>query len=255
MQPNYPGLYRALVTSTSDPTNSGKIKVQCPQISGSVEIRATEPSNPQEPIPPVGSTVWIAFSGGDITKPTYITNQAQPSALTSTTLPVAPFIGQLVYETDTSILVIWDGFSWNNVWPIDADSAWQSYTPTWTGLSALGTGFVSSGRYQVTGHVVNLSAMLIGGTGTSLGTSNIVVSLPISSSSAPNASFGWTGTGRFDPTGGMTWHPLNLWLSPGSSAASLFAIRQSDIGWVSPGTAGYSWVAGSIMNVNITYEI
>lgn len=72
MQPKYDALYRALVTSTADA--AGNIRVQCPQIGGLAEIRSAEPANPHMPIPTVGSTVWLAFSGGDITKPMYFAN-------------------------------------------------------------------------------------------------------------------------------------------------------------------------------------
>jgi hypothetical protein len=64
MQPNYNAIYRALVTSNTDATNSGKIRVQCPQIAGLAEIRSAEPVNPQQPIPSVGTIVWLMFSGG-----------------------------------------------------------------------------------------------------------------------------------------------------------------------------------------------
>lgn len=74
MQPKYTALYRALVTSTADPTGLGKIKVQCPQISGLAEIKFAEPINPTIPLPRVGTTVWIIFSGGDLTKPAYFSN-------------------------------------------------------------------------------------------------------------------------------------------------------------------------------------
>ena len=74
MQPKYNAIYRALVTSTADVTNSGKIRVQCPQIAGLAEIRAAEPVNPTQPVPTVGTTVWLMFSGGDITKPAYFSN-------------------------------------------------------------------------------------------------------------------------------------------------------------------------------------
>lgn len=76
MQPKYDALYRALVTSVTDDTNSGKIRVQCPQIAGLAEIRSAEPANSQEPVPVVGSTIWVGFSGGDMTKPYYISNSA-----------------------------------------------------------------------------------------------------------------------------------------------------------------------------------
>lgn len=76
MQPKFDALYRSIVTSNIDASNSGKIKVQCPQISGLAEIRFAEPANPQEYIPDVGTTVWVGFSGGDITKPFYLSNTA-----------------------------------------------------------------------------------------------------------------------------------------------------------------------------------
>lgn len=76
MQPKYTAIYRAIVTSTIDATNSGKIRVQCPQVAGLAEIRSAEPVNPQQPIPSVGTLVWLMFSGGDITKPAYFSNAA-----------------------------------------------------------------------------------------------------------------------------------------------------------------------------------
>jgi hypothetical protein len=75
MQTNYLGTYRALVTSTADPTTSRKIRTQCPQIAGTAELRWAEPINPQAPIPDVGTIVWIVFSGGDLTKPAYFSNK------------------------------------------------------------------------------------------------------------------------------------------------------------------------------------
>lgn len=74
MQPNFAALYRAVVTSNVDATGKKLIKVQCPQIGGLAEIRQAEPVNPIPPVPAVGSTVWIGFSGGDMTKPYYFTN-------------------------------------------------------------------------------------------------------------------------------------------------------------------------------------
>jgi len=74
MQLNFDALYRSIVTSNTDTSNSGKIRVQCPQIAGLAEIRQAEPFNSNMPVPTVGSIVWIAFSGGDVTKPFYLNN-------------------------------------------------------------------------------------------------------------------------------------------------------------------------------------
>jgi hypothetical protein len=76
MPHSYDAIYRALVTSTADPTGMGKIKVVCPQVSGQAEIRSAEPVNSALPVPTTGTTVWIMFSGGDLTKPAYFSNTA-----------------------------------------------------------------------------------------------------------------------------------------------------------------------------------
>lgn len=90
MQPKYNAVYRALVTSNTDP--AGNIRVQCPQISGLAEIRSAEPANPQMPLPLVGSTVWLAFSGGDITKPVYFANTSYINAVSNTSLHMQSLI-------------------------------------------------------------------------------------------------------------------------------------------------------------------
>lgn len=105
MQPNYSGIYRALVTSVADPTNTGKIRVQCPQIAGLAEIRAAEPVNSGIPTPLVGSTVWLMFSGGDVTKPAYFGNTA-PFLVTNTTLWQSPS-----YETNWAGSTTFNGSS------------------------------------------------------------------------------------------------------------------------------------------------
>lgn len=110
MQTNLVGVYRALVTSISDPTNSKKIRTQCPQVAGSAELRWAEPVNPNEPVPDVGSTVWVAFSGGDVTKPMYFNNKVNP----------APVIGSTSYillandfpSTNTTLTTV-PGFSFS----------------------------------------------------------------------------------------------------------------------------------------------
>lgn len=70
----YLGTYRALVTSVSDPTSTGRIRAQCPQVSGTAELNWAIPVNPGEPAPTVGSIVWVAFNGGDLTKPVFFSN-------------------------------------------------------------------------------------------------------------------------------------------------------------------------------------
>lgn len=132
---------------------------------------------------------------------------------------------------------------------------WIAYTPTWTGLSNMGTGFSSTGRYCRVGNTVHCVAQLTAGTSPSLGTGNIFVTLPITPSSAPSGNIKWIGTGRHADNNGGSWKTLVLYVTPGGNPAQVFGIRQTDLAWVSPGTAGNVWVAGSTMNVEVTYEV
>lgn len=68
---NATGTYRGRVTAVNDPTNSNRIKFQCPQIAGDAELQWAEPANYLDPIPKPGDLVWIYFNGGDTTKPVY----------------------------------------------------------------------------------------------------------------------------------------------------------------------------------------
>lgn len=157
MQANYLGVYRALVTSVADPTNSGKIRTQCPQISGNAELRWAEPVNPEEPAPSPGTIVWVAFSGGDLTKPMYFNNQAVPYV--NTGLPVNPYIGQIAFETTTNTMQIWDGSFWRIL---------ESFSPSVTALGVGQTNYAYLSTSQpyantttltnVPGFAVNLSA-------------------------------------------------------------------------------------------------
>jgi len=80
------GNYRAKITSTSDSTNSGRVKVYIPQLmveqedqsiwaepafefGGSVEGAAVEYGSFK--VPPVGAYVWIFFEGGNPSLPYY----------------------------------------------------------------------------------------------------------------------------------------------------------------------------------------
>jgi hypothetical protein len=137
MQTNYLGVYRALVTSIADPTGLGKIRTQCPQISGSAELRWAEPVNPGQALPTTGTIVWVAFSGGDLTKPVYFNNSVTPfPAIPSvaTGLPLSPTTGQIAFETTTDTMQIWDGTNWR---------IFSSYSPAVSGTGVGQTNYIS----------------------------------------------------------------------------------------------------------------
>lgn len=72
MQAEVYGIYRAKVTSNVDPTNSGRIKVICPQVAGIAELNWAEPADFTKPIPNTGDNVWLYFNGGETFKPIYL---------------------------------------------------------------------------------------------------------------------------------------------------------------------------------------
>ncbi|MDX3260703.1 phage baseplate assembly protein V [Streptomyces sp. MI02-2A] len=65
------GMYRASVANNADPLNEARVTLLIPQILGNAESAWAVPASPTNTVPPVGQTVWVQFSGGDITKPVY----------------------------------------------------------------------------------------------------------------------------------------------------------------------------------------
>ncbi|NXY93496.1 hypothetical protein HYE82_03545 [Streptomyces sp. BR123] len=156
------------------------------------------------------------------------------------------YTGQIRFNTTRSpsgSMEFWTGSAWT------APGDWTAYTPTWTGLTALGSS-VSTGRWSRVGNSVDVTAQLNWGTGSTLGSGSIAVSLP---ATAASGSTRWVGTGYYSD-GVNPFKPLAGIVVGGGSSMSLFAIRQSDVGYQPPGSLGYSWVSGSQMVLQIRYE-
>ena len=51
-----------------------------------------------------------------------IASNLRPGVVTSTTRPTSPYTGQMIYETDTKLLRIWDGSAWDYVGQSDAQA-------------------------------------------------------------------------------------------------------------------------------------
>ncbi|SOB83132.1 hypothetical protein [Streptomyces sp. 1331.2] len=156
------------------------------------------------------------------------------------------YIGQ--WRDSATGLDRWDGSAWIPL------GGWKSYTPTWSGLDVLGAS-TFGGRYCRIGKRVDVVAWLNWGTGGSLGTGSITVSLPFTAANPSSAPWGWQGTGRYIDGGGNAWKSLVPVVERSGTAATVFAYRQSDLGWVSPGGAGYYWgSSNSTMRVQLSYE-
>jgi hypothetical protein len=64
-------MYQGSVANNADPLNQARVTMLIPQILGSAESAWASPSSPTNTVPPVGGTLWVQFSGGDITQPVY----------------------------------------------------------------------------------------------------------------------------------------------------------------------------------------
>jgi hypothetical protein len=81
----------------------------------------------------------MAFSEG------YGIGSVKPGVCTSTTRPGSPYVGQIIYETDTTLAKVWTGSAWVEYPPSKANTA----SPTFTGTVTLPT-TVASGVLTAT---------------------------------------------------------------------------------------------------------
>jgi hypothetical protein len=109
---------------------------------------------------------------------------------TSATRPsgAARYTGQIIRETDSGWVYIWDGAAWVAIsyTPAGATGAWTTYAPTWTGTTnpAIGNGSIA-GKYVILGtKTVSFRVKITAGTTTTQGTGNQNVGLPFTSVTA-----------------------------------------------------------------------
>jgi len=114
------GMYRGIVVANDDPSKLGRIKAKVPSVLGDVQTGWCLPCVPYAGnkvgfafLPEVGSGVWIAFEGGDVSYPVWVgcfwrTGELPPDArpgvkLIATTAPHALKLddsGQAITLTD-----------------------------------------------------------------------------------------------------------------------------------------------------------
>lgn len=124
-----------LVIAASDPTNARKdlvvAKVQDAAYSGAVNawtlavVTGTPAASPVEPAVPANAVVLaminVAALATTITNANITDRRRRACGLsgvavcTSTSRPAVPYIGQIIYETDTGRLLKWDGTNWTQL--------------------------------------------------------------------------------------------------------------------------------------------
>lgn len=158
------------------------------------------------------------------------------------------YTGQARYNTVRGVLEFWTGSAWA------AQGDWAAYTPTWAGgITAMGSS-VSKGRWTRLGNMITVIGGLKWGSGSTMSSSNITATLPTAAlSGSPTTDLVWQGTGLyFDGTN--PFKPLAPVISSGGSTLTLYAVRQSDLGYQSPGGLSYTWGSGANQTFQVAYE-
>ncbi|HEY1155328.1 MAG TPA: hypothetical protein VGE95_03425 [Arthrobacter sp.] len=139
----------------------------------------------------------------------------------------------------------WDGANWNG-------QAWTSYTPSFAGWANTGSGAVATGSYMMIGP--NLCAVrmkLKAGTGASMGTGNLAVSLPFTSA-ADQSTIGeaqW-----FDPGIYGALRKVTLSNPPSNNHAAIVSGPGGAGQAVSPGTDWFPYGPTTEVHCTITYR-
>lgn len=97
----------------------------------------------------------------------------RPGVCTSTTRPTNPYTGQIIYETNTGYLRVWDGAAWDYFSPKQdtAPGEWTTWSPTYgaSGGGTITTMTTNTARYCIVNKLVSLqinATVTNAGTGT-----------------------------------------------------------------------------------------
>jgi hypothetical protein len=84
----------------------------------------------------------------------------RPGVCTSTTRPGSPYTGQIIYETDTGYLRVWDGAAWDYFLPKQdgIPGAWTTFTPTFKFSTTAAATSSTDGLYTIIGKLLILQA-------------------------------------------------------------------------------------------------
>lgn len=213
----WPGAYRAVVLSATDPQGAGRVRLQVPQVTGTAGVWA-DPAQASTAAPGVGDMVWVIFQGGDASYPLYI-----PPAPTPTP-PYSP----------------------------PSPPSWQvQSTPAMVGLT-LGNGSVAS-QYLVDGHQVTWSVVINWGS-TTTASPTVAIGLTAPVTPDPASGMRWNSSVLINPAGGIAFRPGFAWMYAGTSTMNIETMRVSDLSIVPFSGASLSISTGGWLTTTMTYD-
>lgn len=201
-----------------------------------------------KPNPGTGEPVNVAHLNNAFDK---IDSVVGATICTSATRPANPFHGQIIRETDTRAIRIWNATqsTWDTIIITPGISTdWETYTPTWTTNSSpqpvLNDG-TCTGKYVRIGNTVTASGRLQPGSTTTYGTGYFIISLPLP------AAVGTIGAGiatLYDASAASSRGPASIMLA-GTNTIRFFGVT----GDVSS-TAPFTWATSDQLRWTFTYE-
>ena len=190
----------------------------------------------------------------------------RPGVCTSTTRPTSPYTGQIIYETDTGYLRVWDGSAWDylsqsqdtttNIKASDIGAAWTTFTPTWTAVTtnpAIGNG-IMTGRYMKLNKFVIAEFVLQFGSTTTYGSGAWIFDLPVAAANGALSSFGYRvlGFGRsYDQSTANTYSIFPTFFA---SSTTVFRLISEGTGGTLNSTVPFTYTNGDEVLFVITYE-
>lgn len=181
----------------------------------------------------VTATQWPAVTTGTI-------------ICTSSTRPASPFVGQSIYETDTSLAYTYNGSAW--VQTGNSTGAWTAFTPAWTNLT-VGNG-TTGARYVKVGRTVTYSGFITWGSTTSATSGYTTVSVPFTS--ANQAGYEWQGSVRIADAG-TRGYPGECGIGSNATTMNFHHPEAGNFGAVNS-TNPMTWTTNDSLYWTITYE-
>jgi len=179
---------------------------------------------------------------------------SQPGVCTSSTRPVSPYEGLVIYETDTDRTMIWNGSSWVMAGLATSGmGVWSSYTPQWTSTGTQPSVGSSSltGKYCRIGNTIFVEIALVTNGGSSFGTGNYSFSLPVAAK--PLWGYHSAGISRVWDQSAQTTYYGHAAFNNQSAGATTIQMLFTPGQWLGANTL-ITFANGDEILVNATYE-
>ena len=187
----------------------------------------------------------------------------RPGVCTSTTRPTNPYTGQIIYETDTGYLRVWDGSAWDylsqsqngttNLPISDIGKAWTTFTVNWTGSGsnpAIGNGSMT-GKYVKINKVVHGQILITMGSTTTYGSGVWFFDFPVAATNVFNYAI--IGMAAFwDNSSSQN---LIGFVVPNGTSTTKMQVGITGAGGTDvTSTTPFTWAVNDRFNLNFTYE-